>query len=147
MAEMRTDIWDLSLKTLALAGAFIGATLALWQYFDTSEKAFRAPYWERQLDTYFAATEATGLLASSTDPAVRQDAERRFWQLYYGPLALVEDAGVEAAMVAFGRCLQSPDCGRERLGPLSLALAHACRSSIGDSWSLPLEALEGRYDG
>jgi len=62
-----------------------------------------------------------------------------------GPLALVEDRQVEAAMVTFGNCLRS-NCGKDELQKLSLALAHTCRESLGRAWALKLPDLEGRYN-
>jgi hypothetical protein len=52
--------------------------------------------------------------------------ETTFWELYYGPLALVDDENVEVAMVEFGRCVQG-DCVPDKMKGLSLALAQACR--------------------
>ncbi len=136
---------EFTLKVFGVLAVIIGGTVGLWKYFDAAEKDFRKPYWERQIALYFDATAAAGTLASATEGAERDAAEAKFWQLYYGPLALVEDLQVEKAMVAFGNCLLE-DCTQRELQRASLALAHACRESLGDSWSLQLAELQGRYN-
>ena len=136
---------DIVTKIVAGLAVGVGAGLGIWQYFDTAEKEFRKPYWEQQIELYVQATTAAATLASSSDPVALELAEAKFWQLYYGPLALVEDAGVEAAMVRFGQSLRS-DREQEDLRDLSLALAHACRESLGDAWSVKLSELQGRYN-
>lgn len=136
---------EFTVKVFGVLAVIIGGAVGLWKYFDAAEKDFRKPYWERQIALYFEATAATGTIASVSEGAERDAAEARFWQLYYGPLALVEDLQVEAAMVQFRNCLLA-DCTQRDLQRASLALAHACRESLGDSWSLQLAELQGRYN-
>jgi hypothetical protein len=93
------------------------------------------PFLERQLRLYTEATQAAAALATSKDPAELDAANERFWSLYWGELALVEDARVEAAMVRFGQALKSGAGGSE-LEQLSLALARACRDSLAESWGV-----------
>ena len=104
---------------------------------------YRRPLWERQIAVYFEATTAAGLLVSSEDATQLAAAERDFWKLYYGPMALVEDIGVERAMVNFGQCLRK-GCEVTQLRTRALALAHACRKSLGESWAVKLPELEGK---
>ncbi len=134
---------DLWLKAVTAAVVVVGAGLGLWKYLDSAERSFRQPYWERQVSLYFEATSAASLLASSENDEDLSEAEASFWRLNWGPLALVEDRSVEKAMVSFGNCLKR-ECPRQELQQLSLTLAHACRRSLGDSWNLKLESLEGR---
>lgn len=93
------------------------------------------PFLERQLKLYPEASQVAAVLATSTDATERSAASRRFWQLYWGELALVENQEVEAAMVAFGEALNRQASPSE-LQSLSLQLAHACRLSLDRSWGI-----------
>src|SRR5260370_12841440 len=107
---------------------------------DAKEQEFRKPFWEKQLQLYFDATEAASTMATSKDARRRDLAGDRFWELYWGSLAVVEDAGletatdakVEAAMVHFGSCFNGMDeCDQGEKEQRSLALAHTVRDTIG----------------
>jgi hypothetical protein len=100
------------------------------------------PFLERQLQHYFEASEAASKVANLPDGADRAEAAQRFWQLYWGPLAVVEDSGVEGAMVGFGNALRSDGSDRAALQHRSLDLAHACRGSLEKQWGTNLGELE-----
>ena len=71
-----------------------------------------------------------------------------FLRLFYGPLAIVEDRDVESAMIIFKSYIDNENRCRMAGGNpenLSLALAHACRQSLGESWGYSFEQLKGRY--
>jgi hypothetical protein len=72
-----------------------------------------------------------------------------FWQLYWGPLSVVEDRAVEAAMVEMGRLVPAhvPPASElpvKSLGGPSYRLAHALRDLVLASWQVDLAPLEGR---
>lgn len=79
-------------------------------------------------------------------PAKQELAEQRFWQLYWGPLAAVEDIGLvkqdsaamEAAMVRFGEELKKKPEDRKpgSLKGLSLELAHSVRKAIAPTFDV-----------
>lgn len=130
--------------------ASIGLPIGLWQYFEKAENEYKRPLWEKQLDYYFEATRAAATLAvlrneeAESSQAEWQKARTRFWELYYGELAIVEDQAVSQAMVVFGKCLRDYEfdqCDQKQLKHLSLELASACRNSVGKSWKQPLEVL------
>ena len=108
------------------------------------------PFLERQLSLYVELSQTVATLASQDDRAVIGPATLRFWQLYWGELALVEDSRVEAAMVEFGDAIRKGATQIE-LQPLSYDLAHACRDSLARSWGTsawmtpqdPLEVANG----
>ena len=134
---------ELWVKCVTAAVVIFGTAIGLWKYLDSVEKDFRKPYWERQVSLYFEATSAAAILASSQNEKDLAEAEALFWRLYWGPLALVEDRRVEKAMFRFGKCLNQ-GCPKRDLQDLSLALAYACRHSLGASWDINLESLKGR---
>lgn len=107
----------------------------------TQQHERQKPFLERQMMHYFQATEAASEIANSEDSASRTEAVERFWQLYWGPLAMVEDATVERAMVNYGNALRSRNPDRPVLQQLSLELAHACRDSLQKLWGTDLGQL------
>jgi hypothetical protein len=136
---------DLVLKVVAGLLAAIGAGFGLYEYVDGVQRESKRPYWERQVALYFDATSAAATLATSGDEPERKKAAAEFWRLYWGPLAVVEDPQVEAAMVEFAKCIDKP-CPQDQLQRLSLALAHTCRNSLRTSWKLTFEELKGKLD-
>lgn len=131
-----------ALKTLGVLIAAAGFAWGVYQYFDKREREIEnarveatRPFLERQLTLYTEASQTAAVLATSENAAERAQAERRFWELYWGELALVEDPGVEAAMVAFGRGLNA-QAGQPQLQQLSLRLAGALRDSLAESWGV-----------
>ena len=109
---------------------------------ETRQLEARKPFLERQLTLYTEATQVAASLATSSNPDDLEQKRQRFWELYWGELALVEnggvgakEGGVEAAMVVFGQCLDR-GCPQSELQPLALRLAHACRDSLAASWGV-----------
>lgn len=93
------------------------------------------PFLERQLKLYTEATEAASILSTTNDKVKREKAQERFWQLYWGELAMVENKDVEAAMKHMGDALNS-SASQGTLQRLSLDLARACRISLDSSWGI-----------
>jgi|GEM_PF-7099369 len=91
------------------------------------------PYLDKQLTLYMEATRVTATLATSTDREEIGKATKRFRELYFGELALVERRAVEQAMVRFKLALDAKE-EQEALEPLALNLAHVCRDELAASW-------------
>lgn len=101
--------------------------------------------WDKQLSLYIEAVENAAVLSTSDDPVELKKAESRFWVLYWGPLAAVEDIGrtnirrtksndapIETRMVEFGELLgtnQIRDKGVMK--QVALKLSHSIRQAIG----------------
>jgi hypothetical protein len=136
---MNFESW---VKVLSLLGGVITFGYGVFQYIHNEQRQVESrrveatkPFLERQLKLYTEATQAAATLATSDNEAERMAALKRFWSLYWGELALVEDRKVEAAMVQLGKGLQekgSPDDIKQ----LSLQLARACRDSLARSWGV-----------
>lgn len=97
----------------------------------------RKPFLERQLALYFEATKVAAQLSTLPRGEAWTAPRQRFWELYWGELGLVEDAGVLAAMVAFGDALRAYEQGsgtQAELHQLALGLARACRNSLQSEW-------------
>lgn len=97
------------------------------------------PFLERQLRLYTEASEVAACIAAGPNVIIDhteiQTAKKRFWQLYYGELALVENVEVEEAMVQLGEAI-SGGIDQSELRKASLNLAVACRRSLATSWGI-----------
>lgn len=115
------------------------------------EREFKKALWERQLNYYLEAAQAASTLASFNESdgkdiqPERTKARVRFWQLYYGELAVIEDRNVSEAMVQYGRCLRDYDlreCDQNILKKRARSLAQECRNAVARSWDEPLGQIE-----
>ena len=101
------------------------------------------PFLERQLKLYTEASQVVAVLATSQDPEETLGARKRFLQLYWGELALVENDDVAKAMVKVKEAMDK-GTGQEYLTSLSLNLAQACRNSLARSWSVDIWTMPDR---
>ncbi len=141
--EPQESRFDDIMRYIAAGSVILGGALGLWQYFDTAQKSYRQPLWDRQITVYFEAANTVGLMAATDEPAIREKAEKDFWRLFYGPMALIQDHEVELAMIDVAKCIKA-DCDQGMLRPKSLHLAHTCRRSLGESWSVKLPELQAK---
>jgi hypothetical protein len=78
-------------------------------------------------------------------------ARRRFWELYWGELAMVEGEQVANAMVAFGNALRDlapqDSSARARLRGAALTVAHAARQAVESHWGFTLPAIKDLLAG
>jgi len=137
--SVNIDQW---VKALSLLGAVVAFAWGVIQFVasqqaqeETRRIEATKPFLERQLKLYTEATQAAATLATSKNRQELDAATKKFWSLYWGELALVEDKRVEAAMVQFGRALDAGSSGHA-LQKASLDLAHACRDSLAESWGV-----------
>jgi hypothetical protein len=91
------------------------------------------PFLDKQLALYTEATKVTATIATSPDSDEVNKATKRFHELYWGELALVERTDVASAMVSFKTALDQNQ-GQDKLAPIALRLAHACRDELAASW-------------
>ena len=112
----------------------IQSDIALTQLAAQQAHERQKPFVEAQMKFYIEATETAAQIPRTADGVARQTLVRRFWQLYWGALALVEDDEVAKAMIAYGKQLDSNPFEPNVLETLSLGVAHACRNSLKRLW-------------
>jgi hypothetical protein len=98
------------------------------------------PHLERQLQLYTETCQLAVCLATAEDPQQVTIAKKRFWELYWGELCMVENRGVEKAMVQLGKALES-NASQDELKNLSYELAHALRHSLEVAWGFRLRRM------
>lgn len=138
MATSASDRWERGLKIAGVIVTLTGVALGGIQFLANARREYQRAFFDKQLALYMEAAQTTSVLASSTDQAVRKKAEARFWELYWGQLALVEDRAVAGKMVEFGQALK--DFDQQDLTELQRAsydLAHALRDSLREAWPIP----------
>ena len=118
------------LKAIGAVVAVATLTLGAAQFIRNQSVEAAKPYLERKLKWCEEAVETASLIATS-EPALARPKLPRFWQMYWGVMGMVENQRVTDAMIAFGRALDS----RDELPQKALALSHACRTEMADSWS------------
>lgn len=101
-----------------------------------------------------AASIFSSLATRAPNEPEWSSARKRFWELYWGELGVVESPEVGSAMVAFGQNLRSIEkCVDDRKGcdgmqePLAgkaLGLAHSVRGSIQNGWGYQLPELSSK---
>jgi hypothetical protein len=150
LERKRLDLEQLQswLKVLAVIGACFTFGFSVWCYFDKRKSEFEVrkieasqPFLKRQLALFEEATQITALIASSESPGDEKEKTMRFWQLYYGELALVEQGEVQKAMVKYGELLDSENYG-DALEEAALSVAWACREELAKSWKVDYWHLE-----
>ena len=91
---------------------------------------------------YVEAAETVAKIPRAKDIMAREALIERFWQLYWGALAVVEDDEVAGAMVAYGKHLKANSLDLSTLEQLSLGVAHACRNSLKRLWVPELGVIQ-----
>lgn len=135
-------------------GAAVAFTIGLAQYASTSSLEVRKPFLERQMDLCIKAAEHAARLATTRKPETWASSLEEFWTLYYGPLAVVEEANkakgkrVTAAMVDFGQKLNALPAAPAALpvsglGSHALDVSHACRDLLASKWEVGVWAWLG----
>nr|ART41056.1 L367 [uncultured bacterium] len=157
-AEHRAKNIDMIVKALSVLAVMIGVLVTYVQYSGTAslqrqqlleneKNEIRAasreslkPFNEKRILLYTEASNVVAKLANLGEGEERQAARKRFFELYWGELALVEDKQVESAMVYFARALQeyeqNPSSNAE-LQKQSLNVAHAFRESLKEGLDYP----------
>jgi hypothetical protein len=158
--ELNPDLWSWAGRlspVLATVLAVAGFLFGVRQYVDQQkasrdaaveqerrdlearDRDFMKPLWEKELELYFRAASAAATIATITKGPKRDAAENEFWQLYEGPLIVVENQALSGAMKEFGRCLNGQDhCDKNELRHRSRALGSTIQETIQESAKLRL---------
>ena len=115
------------------------------------EEEYRRRFWEKRLDLYSEASDVVSRVASlqlfpgkDFPQEEYSKALRRFYQLYYGPLCIVESEEVEKAMIDFKKALEAnprptPEIAYvQSLLDASLDLAYACSNDGKRDWDVQI---------
>ena len=124
---------------IAFIAAIIATSTGLYWNFRNAKAARKLPFLTKQLEYCFEASEMTARLAVCEDEVIWKAARKRFFELFFGPLAIVEDDDVARAMMRFAIAL---DNGSESFPPSSklngpaLDLSAQIRKLLLQSWEI-----------
>jgi hypothetical protein len=125
---------------IAVFGVLLTALIGLYWNFRNAKSARKEPFLRKQLELCHDASLSAARLASLANIDEWLLARQRFWELFWGPLSIVEDIDVKKAMENFGAELRelgdSPTLPAKLLGRHSFRLARAIRVLILKSWSI-----------
>ena len=129
------DKLEFGLKALGSAVALGGLLLGGAQFTRNQSVEAAKPFLEKKLRWCEEAVETASFIATAEAGAKDAPAKiRRFRQLYWGVMGMVENQQINDAMRSFGDMLDA----KESAGVLhggAIRLAHACRQEMADSWS------------
>jgi hypothetical protein len=97
------------------------------------------PFLQLRQERYMEAVHAAGVLVTPDDHTQTElkQAHRRFFELYWAELSLVEDRQVEKAMIDLGMAIDPKAASPATAQEASYRLALALRDSLLESWRLP----------
>jgi hypothetical protein len=172
LSPTTTAILALTQGLLPALTAIVGGLWIVWTYIDNQKhtqsaqaeqarrdsdaRTFEArkPFLDKQLALYIETSQVSGQLVSGDDlldPEWKKQF-RRFEQLYWSELSMVEDDGVKAAMEEFGAKLRLMSGHKDsvsssdlsELRQLSYRLAKALRSGIESRWNVNFDSPQLR---
>ncbi|WP_150746919.1 hypothetical protein [Pseudomonas fluorescens] len=127
--------FDEALKFVVVLGAVVSFFWGVLVWIETRRVESTKPFLQHQLALYIEASKAAAIIATSASEVEVDKSKTLFSRLYWGELALVENADVARAMFDFRIALEARS-SQERLQILSLALARACGKSLDKSWGI-----------
>ena len=130
MTKETLEYWLKVVGSVLAAGSLL---LGAAQFIRNQTVEAAKPYLQSKLKWCEDAVETAAAIATAESPPAAAKTPR-FWQLYWGVMGLVENEQVTQAMIGFGNGLTAKESSDVMKGR-SLALAHACRSEMADSWS------------
>jgi hypothetical protein len=146
----------------AIKAQYDGLNLAREEEAKKLEEEYHRRFWEKRLELYSEATDAVSKIASlqlfvpsnqfPSDEYIK--AFRRFYQLYYGPLCIVESDKVANAMINFKKTVEAKQGSdakaqqayRQSLLDASLDLAYACSEDMQDNWKVEIPNIASSED-
>ncbi len=130
MTKETLEYWLKVVGSVLAAGSLL---LGAAQFIRNQTVEAAKAYLQSKLKWCEEAVETAAAIATAESPPAAAKTPR-FWQLYWGVMGLVENEQVTQAMIGFGNGLTAKESSDVMKGR-SLALAHACRSEMADSWS------------
>ncbi|MGH6916811.1 MAG: hypothetical protein ACREJ0_03810 [Geminicoccaceae bacterium] len=153
------EIWKLVISSFGVIATVGGLLYGVWTYFDQRndqikqrgleieqrgleiealQRESKKKFLDKQFDLYVDVVSTVSRL--TTNPAYdgREQDLARFWQLYWGDLGIVEDRGVEKAMVALGQIIPDMASRPQLARRASLNLSHCIKNSMSESWGVEL---------
>ncbi len=143
---LRIRDWDAAAKFASVIALVAGGMWSVWVYHQTAKQQASAaqmeaqkPFAGKRLETYVQIVGLTAAIAQTDLPAqLRRSKRQELDQIVNGPLALLAQDKIFAALLDFYTCLDDRQCKKGSLGLYSRNVARACRTSLEESWNVSL---------
>jgi len=155
MSENQRENIKIILEFVSKIALLVAGIYAIWQYADIKKREYQQPLWETQIKLFFEVSDLTSRLTNEFESQRWEKDKRRFYELYWGSMILVEDESVEKAMVEFGNRLYDFDQIKE-VGDMKKAMeelreyahnvSYACRNSINKAIDRKSPSVSHRKD-
>ena len=144
--SLRIRDWDTATKFAGIVALVAGGMWSVWIFHQTAKQQANAaeidarrPFAAKRLEVYEKIVNLTAAIAQPDLPQQARRAKRQeLEQIVNGPLALVAQDKLFAAILDFYKCADNRQCRKGSLGTYSRNVARACRTSIEESWKVSL---------
>jgi hypothetical protein len=145
-ATLRIRDWAAVTKLASVVALLAGGVWSVWLYHQTAKQQATAarmeaqkPFASKRLEVYDRMVGLTAVIAQTDLPAqMRRSKRQELERVVNGPLALVAQDKIFAALKEFYLCLDDQRCKKGSLGLYSRNVARACRTSLEESWGVSL---------
>jgi len=144
--SLRIRDWDSATKFAGIVALVAGGLWSVWIFHQTAQQQANAaeidarkPFAAKRLEVYEKIVNLTAAIAQPDLPQqIRRAKRQELEQIVNGPLALVAQDKLFAAILDFYKCADNRQCRKGSLGVYSRNVARACRSSLEESWKISL---------
>ncbi|MCU0444655.1 MAG: hypothetical protein MUE85_07020 [Microscillaceae bacterium] len=138
----KESLLDIFLKILTPIITVVSILIGVWQYNDAQRNnelmEFKRNIWLKQQQAYEEIGNIVSNVVNSTDDTTQFNQNlKKFREIYWGKLVLVEDDSVEIEMIKFNAETQDFKEGvrnKEDLMRRGYKLIKTCKKSINSSW-------------
>jgi hypothetical protein len=151
-SQSRIERWTKTLTlvgaVITMAGAVVGGLWSFYTYTETKEKEFYTYFWNKKMELFLRTTNAASEMATSASLESFNKARNEYWEMFYGPLSLVEGPCVKRAMEVFSQCvpkdtlMSSDRLPMHKLKQPSYRLAVRLKEELASSWQIPFSELK-----
>jgi hypothetical protein len=144
--SLRIRDWDTATKFAGILALIAGGIWTVWLHYQTARQQANAaevesqkPFAAKRLEVYEKlATLSAAVVQRDLPEQTRKARRQELDQLVNGPLALVAENKVFAAMADFVDCVDHRRCAKGSPALYARDVARACRTSLEQSWKVSL---------
>ena len=140
--------WELWVKSLTFAAAVFAGIWAVYTYKDTKQEEFYSTFWDKKLELFLQTSASASKMATTTSIEQFNQARTQYWELFFGPLSLVEGPCVKLAMEKFASqvprepATESTELPQNSLRQPSYRLTRELQKELSRAWENPFSELE-----
>jgi hypothetical protein len=146
MDECLYRMSDVVLRSLTIIGVVIAALWAYHTYSDTKEKEFYSTFWNAKLSLFLETSAAASTMATTESVKDFNEARKKYRELFFGRLSLVEGNSTKQAMELFFSTVPVGTVDQSSLPFTSMEqpayqLTLSLKQELGHAWQTPFGEL------